>query len=188
MEVRPLSRDDIITALYWRNQHPETTRTAFMLNGDQQLQYYEQVICDRDSDTRYVGFWDEVKNVYPEDHVLYGPETLDAFVAYGGIENIEWENSRGEVSLIVNPKYQKKGYGKKCVNLILKMAFGQLNLNSIYGECYEGGSPDFWKHTLSDWIKDNTDYKVYFTKLCKTKYYNGRYWDSLYFSVWSKDE
>jgi len=163
MILKPLSREDILRVLEWRHLIPETLRTPFMLNENQQLDYYEKVLSNRCSSTKYLGFWINTK-----------------FIGSGGIENIINEYRIGELSLIVNPDFRGKGYGRKCVRLIIDQAFNYLNLENIWLECYKCANYQFWEKILNE-LKD--EYNIYTTWLPNRKYFAGKYYDSLYGNI-----
>ena len=95
----------------------------------------------------------------------------------GGITNIEWENRLGEISLIIAPKYQGRNLGSESVDLLIKEAFERMNLKTVFGECYKcNPATGFWNLVIAK-------YNAYSTVLPNTKYFDGRYHDSLYFSI-----
>lgn len=147
----------------WRNQIPETLRTPYFLTREQQEDYYLNTICDRRGTTRYFAFVDHE----------------DKTIGMGGIENIIWESRIGEISLIVKPDLRGKGYGKEIVDSILEMAFKQINLDHVFGECYMCGNIDFWNKMIKK-------YGASHAVLPARKYFDGKYWDSMYFTF-SKD-
>jgi RimJ/RimL family protein N-acetyltransferase len=158
MELKVLKRSDMPLILEERNNVLETLRTPFPLTLEQQFEYYDKVICDRNGTTRYFGIYDN------ED-----------FIGYGGLEHISQYNRDAEISVLIFSKYRQKGYGAKAVDLILDYGFSFLNLNFIYGEVYACANQGFWKKIIDKYKADNTVLPV-------RKYYNGRYWDSLYFT------
>lgn len=162
LELSALTLDNALTVLPWRNAAMETLRTPMMLTREQQEEWYRDVICDRRSSTRYWALWAQMG--------LYS-----MFVGYGGIENIEWENRRGEISLLIGPDYRGMGYGREAVRLFLDRAFNYLNLETVWGESYMCGHPDFWRRCVED-------YNGQSTRLPRRKYYGGSYHDSLYFT------
>ena len=170
MELRPLTESDMEQVRVWRHDVPNVLRTPYMLTEEMQQDYYERVICNRDSSTRYWGLWDEVPDV---------PWELDEFIGYGGIENISWENGNGEISLLISPDYRGKGYGKQAVGLFLDQAFNNLRLEHIYGECYECGPWRFWNSMALIYSKATRDLACW---LPARKYYQGEYHDSYYFT------
>jgi RimJ/RimL family protein N-acetyltransferase len=64
-----------------------------------------------------------------------------------GIVNISLENRSAEISIIINPTKQGTGYGKRSVDMLLDKGFNELNLENIYGECYENSAHvGFWEN------------------------------------------
>jgi len=166
MILKPLCLDDMELIRDWRNGIPETLRTPYMLTEEMQEDYYRDVICDRNSNTRYWAF------------CLKGECMV---MGYGGIENIRWENRQGEISILIAPDYRGKGYGAEGVELILNQAFMYMNLDRIYGECFHSSV------AVEFWIKMVAEYRGFQTSLPDRKYFNGTYWSSFYF-MFSKEE
>ncbi len=172
MILKPLSLDDMETIRIWRNGCRETLRTPYMLTREMQEDYYHKVICDRNSTTRYWGFWMRCTGTGPGQGEV---TTYETFIGYGGIEHIEWENSRGEISLLIGPTHRGKGYGAKAVQSILNEAFYHLGLHRVYGECYYSTT------AVCFWQKMVEKYEAFWHPLPDTKYHQGTYWDSYYF-------
>lgn len=162
LELRALGLSDMEMIRGWRAGAMETLRTPMMLTREQQEAWYRDVICDRRSLTRYWGLW-----------APSGQYSM--FVGYGGIENIEWENRRGEISLLIGPDYRGRGYGREAVRLFLDRAFNYLNLDWVWGECYMCGHPEFWRRCAEE-------YGGLTQVLRARKFYAGDYRDSLYFT------
>ena len=169
--LRALELSDMEPIRIWRNQHLDILRTPFALTKEQQEDWYKNEICNRQSKSR---FWAVVKNTYKLDGKIVGD-----CVGYGGIENIQWENSLGEISLLIGPEYQGKGYGIKAAKEILRKAFQELNLKTVYAECYENNkATKFWDKVFNGCFQ---------TILPNRKYYNGVYFNSIYYSMDAKD-
>lgn len=187
MKLTTLTREQCQQVRIWRNDEPQFLRTPYLLTKEMQDEFYDEVVCNRDSKHRYFGIMDDIKysaveaadnrkcGIYPEDG-LY-PE----FIGMVGLTNIEWENGTAEISLIINPEYRRQGKGKEAVKLLLDEAFKQLRLYSVYGEVYKCGNVDFWKHIIQEygptWVEHYT-----WVQLADRKYYNGKHWDSIWFS------
>jgi RimJ/RimL family protein N-acetyltransferase len=152
--------------IQWRNDRIETLRTPYFLNTDMQEDFYKNVISNKNSNHRYFAIENNYNN----------------FVAFGGITNIQHENSIAEISLIVNPGYIQKGYGAESAECLLKHAFGNMNLYNIYGECYKCNETG-----VKFWEKLTDKYNGYKTILPRRKFYNNAYWDSLYFNINKND-
>lgn len=152
MKFKELSLEDIEQVRQWRNQQLSMLRTSFPLTKEMQADFYHNVVCNRQANSRYWGIWE------------------DDFIGMAGIENIQWENRLGEISLILDPEYQDRA--EQALRLILNEGFNDLNLENIYTEVY-CCSPhfDFWMTN-----ELNADKVV----LPKRKYWDGTYYDSLY--------
>lgn len=174
MILQPLTADDMEMIRAWRHDVPETLRTPYMLTREMQQDYYQRVICNRDSHTRYWGLWDN----FPHEYDDLDPDDLDykGFLGYGGIENISWENGNGEISLLIRPDLRGRGYGTQAVDLFLDRAFGAMRLETVYGECYYCGPVEFWKKIVDR-------YGAYDTILPRRKFWDNQYHDSYYFSI-----
>lgn len=165
MELGVLSREDCEKIRLWRNEQMIHLRTPFLLTKEMQEDFYRDVVCNRNSPHRYWGVVD--KNL----------------LGITGITNIQWENSIGEITLVLDPKQTKQGYGEEAVGLILDKAFNYLNLKTVCGECYMcNPAYDFW---LKIYRKYSNSLKYIY--LPNRKFYKGKHYDSFYFSI-DRDE
>lgn len=168
-----LSADDMEPIRKWRNaglQH--TLRTPYLLTAEQQMEWYKNEICNRESHTRYwaIRIDMEVKGYEAQ------PPTIPVLLGYGGIERIEWENSRGEISLLIRPDQQRQGHGSWAAGEFLRRAFEYLNLNSVYGECYTcSPAIPFWEKMVDGWNGTKTVHP-------DAKYHDGLYYPSMFFT------
>jgi len=157
--LRALCIEDMEPIRKWRNACLDTLRTPFPLTKEQQEDWYRREICDRNSRSR---FW-----AIEDGH--------GKLVGYGGIENIQWENSIGEISLLIDPEQHGKGYGRAAANDILMTAFQELNLHQVYAECYMNNpAAGFWDKMFDGGEK---------TVLRERKRCCGNYYNSWYYSL-----
>ncbi len=168
MEFRELSIADCELVRQWRNQNLEALRTPYALTKEMQEQFYKDVICNRNARARYWGIWIEDK-------------VSSTFVGMCGLENIEWENSLAEISIIMRPDMRGRGFGEKAVNELLMKGFYVLGLKTIWGECYH------CNEAISFWEKIASRYKATIQTLPNRKFYNGLYSNSMYFSFDKED-
>jgi RimJ/RimL family protein N-acetyltransferase len=153
MIMQPIFISDYPQICQWREQARETLRTSGFVS---------------DSDT---GFLDDPKHNY------LGFYDKDGLLAFGGLTNIQWENRLTEISLIVNPDNKRSGIGSDCVDMLLDEAFNKMNLKTVTGECYLcNPGIDFWYRVIEK-------YNGRKTILPNRKFWNGKYYDSLYFSI-----
>jgi RimJ/RimL family protein N-acetyltransferase len=160
--LRALDVGDMEHIRLWRNESLDTLRTPFPLTKEQQEDWYRSEVCDRRSRSRFFAIED-------------GSNIL---VGYGGIENIQWENSIGEISLLISPRYRGKSMGTLAASEILREAFWGMNLHTVYAECYSNNKAvGFWRRIfVRDWGGSETI-------LPNRKYCQGQYFDSHYFSA-----
>jgi RimJ/RimL family protein N-acetyltransferase len=167
---------DVVTAgdcekiRQWRNQIPETLRTPFKNTYEQQLDFYTNVLCNKSSPHKY---WGIFINTEPSVKTSW---QMNKLIGMGGITNIQWENGLGEISLILGAEFTGKGFGNQALKLLLDMGFNQLRLNNIFGECYKCNK------NIGFWKKQIAKYNATAVILPARKYYNGEYYDSLYFN------
>jgi len=107
------------------------------------------------------------------------PEEM--FIGMGGLTGIQWENRLAEISLIIDPALREKGYGEKSVDLLLDAAFNQMGLNCVYGECYSCNEARVFWGKIAD--KYNGNKMI----LRARKFWQGKFWDSLYFDILKKE-
>lgn len=156
-----LKKEDMKYILEERNKTIGVLRTPFMLTLEQQMEFYNNICCNRNSKSRYFA----VRKKHFQE-----------IIGMVGLENIEFENGIGEISIIVGAGYTGVGVGDKAVEAILNYGFNSLRLQSIYGECYKCNT------NIEFWIKQVKKYNEYSTILPNRKFLNGEYFDSLYFN------
>ena len=162
MKLSNVELKDVEKIRVWRNKNLQALRTPFPLTKEMQEDFYNNIISNRKSNNR---FW-----------AIRGDSSQWSFIGMIGIVNIEWENSIGEISILIDPSERKKGIGKKAIEILLNQGFYFLNLYNIYGECYK------CNESIHFWEKICAEYKAYSTILPSKKYYNGEYYDSMYFN------
>lgn len=178
MKLQSLNLEECQQVRLWRNAALETLRTPYPLTAQMQEDFFRDVVNNRNSPHRY---WSIVlSSEVPITGII--TTNFNTLVGMAGLTFIEWENRQAEISLIINPKLQGKGYGKKAVHLILDQAFNYMNLELVYGECYFSnlGGIKFWEKIVKR-------YKGFQGSIRKGKYWNGKSSQSLYFDI-SKEE
>lgn len=171
MYLRVLELVDMEKIRQERNDLPPgILRTPYLLTEEMQLGWYYQEVTNRDSRTRY---WAIEASEWLEEVRI----EVEEMVGYGGIENIEWENRCGELSIMLFSKYHKKGYGKEAVEMFLHEAFNHLGLETVYAEVYECNP------NLGFWEKLATP-RAY---LPRRKLLNGIYYGSHYYVFGRED-
>lgn len=173
MILKAISLSDLEKVREWRNKQISMLRTPFPLTSEQQSEFYKNVICNRQSNGR---FWGIYLKDFPTKFSTTEYITPIEFIGMTGIENIQWENRLGEISLLLNPKHSTNENLYKALTQILYKGFMCLNLENIYTEVYEC-SPfkDFWLNYINTCGINNT-----VNILPNRKYCIGRYWNSFY--------
>lgn len=167
MKLTAPTREDVQRVREWRNDEPQFLRTPYLLTEEMQDGFYNNVICNRDSNHRYFSIYaDYVDN--------------SMFIGFGGLTNIEWENGCAEISLIINPEYRGKGHGRAAVDLLLGQGFDRMRLETIYGEVYHCGNFGFWRKVVDS-------YGGYRTELIGRKFHDGKIYGSDWFAITQKD-
>jgi hypothetical protein len=198
MKLKALSLSDCEQAREWRNSDLSMNRTPFLLTPEMQSKFYQEVICNRQANARYWGIWEEIKkecdSYFPnlsrrvQEEMPKTKTTSNIFIGMGEITNISLENRNGEIGLLMHSGYTY--IAEQAIDLILKQGFNYLNLDNIYGEVYECSAYyDLWKgiyRQYGDWKPTyNHPYSCEcgMIKLPNRKYWQGKYYSSLYFNV-----
>lgn len=99
----------------------------------------------------------------------------DGFLAgYGGVQHIQWESRIGELSLLMDPGVAHMR--AEALDLILTYAFETMRLDTVYAEVYECNHDLVWWQYVAGGPECTT------ARLPNRKWYQGKYWDSLYIS------
>lgn len=122
MYFKAVELSDMEQIRKWRNEQMSMLRTSYMLTKEMQEQFFKEVICNRNTNSRFWGVWvdDKIGNT---------------FVGMAGLENIQWENRIAEISIITNP--EKFHFIPNILEELMKVAFAELNLIVIHTEVYE---------------------------------------------------
>ena len=162
MKLEALRREDMSKLLEWRNAFPEAWRDPRPTTITQQYEWFDSSVS-HSNNGRYWGFYE-----------------VGHFRAQSEITSIIWESRIGEIGLIVDPKLRKLGMGKDLLLATLTQAWNTLNLKTVWGECYEcNDACNFWMKCVKEW-------NGYLTILKNRKYWNGKFYDSIYFS-WDRE-
>jgi RimJ/RimL family protein N-acetyltransferase len=168
MQLTALTKENCEQVREWRNLDISIYRTSYFFTRKMQENFYNNVICNRNSEHRY---WAVTNNRLVDNDGW----TTD-FIGMVGLTNISLENRNAELSIVINPELHKQGYGSKALELLLKKGFYELNLENIYGEAYLC-NPNF-----GFWDSIIRKYKIYYVTLPGRKYWNGKYHDAVYFN------
>ena len=173
MKLAPLSLNDLETIRGWRNEARETLRTPFPLAEGMQTEFYRDVICRRDAPHRYWGLVGDGDDADKAEEAIIGH-----LLGIGGLTFIQPENGIAEISLLIDPELTGKGLGAAAVDCLLEEAFDRMRLCTVVGEVYASNSAgmEFWKKIVA-----NHDGE--WTTLPRRKWWAGRLWPSMYFTL-----
>ena len=159
MQLTCLTKADCELIRIWRNKDISVYRTAYLITEDMQADFYKDVISNRKSDCRFWAVLDD-----------------QVFIGMVGLVNISLENRNAEISIVIDPELRQSGKGKEALELLLDKGFNEVNLDTIYGECYYNNPGiRFWENMIKK-------FHGIFTELKARKYSLGMYHDSLYFT------
>jgi len=105
---------------------------------------------------------------------MYGIRDGNNLVGVCGLTSIDWVNRRAEFSLYIASEYQGNGYGEAALRLLVEHGFNVLNLNSIWGEAFDG-NPAINMFKKVGFIEEGRRRQFYFRE--------GKYIDAILFSL-----
>jgi len=153
----------------WRNEDISAARTPFLLTEAMQRDFYRDVVSNRDSVHRYWAVRADASQVVND---MTGAKymKLSHLAGIAGLTNIEWENGRAEVALMIGRDYRGNGYGIEAFNEIKKWAFERMRLHTIYA-CVYGNNPD-----IVDWWLHRDPFHA--TNYPAGKFWKGEFWST----------
>jgi len=96
-------------------------------------------------------------------------EVEDKIIGELKLNNIRWFNRKAELSLLIAPEYQKKGYGTDVIKTLINYTFNSMNLHRLEAEVIEFNEASIKLIEKLGFIKEGT--------LREAKYSNGSYYD-----------
>lgn len=120
--LRALEREDIDRFLVWFND-PEVTEHLSVylpLSRAQEERWFDAQLDDA-------------------DQIVLAVETADGrHIGNVGLHHIDRKNSHAELGIVIGEKdCWNRGYGTDAVHVLLRFAFGELNLNRVYLRVFE---------------------------------------------------
>lgn len=162
-----LSLEDVQRVRQWRNQDLAGLRTPYPLTREMQDEFYRDVVNNRNSQNRY---W----------AVARADSNGRGLLGMAGLTDVSYINGSAEISLIVDPGFHRHGVGTEAVAQVLRHAFDRMRLLTVFGEVYLcNPAVEFWKKIVSE-------HSGYITTLPNRKFWAGRLWNSLYFSIYKE--
>lgn len=76
--------------------------------------------------------WIEFHNNKPDEALFLIENNEKQVIGHVGLYNIDSRVRKAEFAILIDEKFQGKGVGTACTEFMIKMGFGELNLNKIY--------------------------------------------------------
>lgn len=174
IKLKRINKTNLLNSLDWREEELSGLRTSQFILDIEQEKFYESLHKRKD-----IILFSIVKEGKCGDDLANMQHP--GVIGIGGFVNINQSNRNAEISLIVNPIHRTLGYGNACLRVLLNYAFNIMNIKNVYGEVYFSNKHfPFWKKFIDK-------YNLFSTTLPERKYFNGTYYDSLYFNVKNGD-
>lgn len=167
--LRRIERDDLPDLLNWRNDPSlmKYFRQVSELSEAEHLNWFEKMQLDKSVEMFKVDAFDRCYTT----------------IGVCGLTSIDYINSRAEFSLYIAPEFQREGYGKQALNLLLDQAFNKFNLHLVWGESFEY-NPAREMFKKMGFIEEGARRDFY--------YKDGRYIDAYLYSItreeWTKQK
>ena len=126
--LKAVQDEDIESIRLWRNIQIGVLRQQFPISREQQVSYYSNKI------------FPTMREETPAN-ILMSLYRRDELIGYGGLVHLSWQDSRGEISFLLNPEFtqDKRLYKEKhliFLKLVADLAFTDLSLNKIFTETW----------------------------------------------------
>ena len=121
------------------------------------------------------------KSIRPVDvpsEITFRIEKEDELIGEIRIKNIKWYNRKAELSLMIAPIHQGKGYGTDALEKIIEYAFNTMNFYRLEAEVIDFNEP-------SKKLVEKCGF-VFEGRLREAKYVNGKYYDILRYGLLKK--
>lgn len=169
-----LSREDVELVRHWRDSCLETLRTSYRLSKEQQIGFYNELVYSKHL-SRYWALKVDAEEL--QKQITKGLN-ITQLVGMGGLQNIEWENRRAEISLIIDPVHKGKGFGQQAVDLLLDQAFNYMGLLHVWGEVYDTN-----EKSKQFWLKIIKKYNGFTAFHPAAKFWKGLHYSALWFQI-----
>lgn len=93
--------------------------------------------------------------------------------------NIDHKNQNSETGVYIMPDFQKKGYAKESLNLMLRFAFLELNMHKVYASIYDFNLASSKLFESVGFTPESVVKEVFYTQ--------GRFADKHVYSIVKKD-
>jgi len=157
LKLRPVRREDLELFLQWRNESPSGLRTGHRpLTSLNQEEFFKKLSFDNDM-------------------IVFTACVNEEPIGYVQLYPIDWKNRKAEVGVIMGRKHQGQGLGEEALRLTVDYGFRMLGMNKLYAEIYE-------YNEQSIKLFEKIGFKLE-GKLREHHYWNGKFHDSLIYSI-----
>ena len=163
ISYRQIERGDLGLLRDWRNQEDirRCTREYRLLNMINQEDWFESISRDRNNE-------------------MYLMSIDLASVGVCGLCHIDWVNRNAEVSLYVGPEnMRRQGIGAKMLRFLEVKAFDEFNLHKLWAEIFSNNTPSMKLFRKYGYVEEG--------RLKEQIFKGGKYWDSVFFSLYRED-
>ena len=166
--IVPLRYEDRFDIMKWRNEQIYHLRQARPLTEEDQQRYFDTVVAK---------LYDNPK---PEQILFSYLENGDC-IGYGGLVHINWIDSNGEISFVMNTALEIDDFARHWSNFLIllkEMAFKDLSLHKIYTYAF-----DLRPHLYAVLESNGFQREATLKEHCS---FNGEYKDVVLHSLWNK--
>ncbi|WP_428225480.1 GNAT family N-acetyltransferase [Flavobacterium sp.] len=101
------------------------------------------------------------------------------FIGFLGHYRIQWAHSRSEIGYMFLPEAQGKGYATEAVELIVKYGFEQMKMHSLEAVIDPANTGSARVLEKNHFVKE--------AHIRENEFFEGKYWDSVIYSLLKKD-
>lgn len=114
---------------------------------EKDLIYLKEIINDPDSEKCVLGWSRPVSTTQQEgwfkkidnetSNIRFAIESANQFIGTCILSNIDWKNRCVGINIKLLEQYRKNGYGKECIQLLVKYCYEEINMNRIEANILE---------------------------------------------------
>lgn len=122
ISIVPIRMEDRHAIMKWRNEQIYHLRQAQPLTKEDQDKYFNEVIS-------------KIFEQEKPSQILFSYLENDICIGYGGLVHINWTDKNAEISFVMDTSLEKEYFDlhwSNFLNLIAKVAYGELVLHKIY--------------------------------------------------------
>lgn len=101
------------------------------------------------------------------------------FLGFLGHYRIQWEHSRSEIGYMLLPEAQGIGYATEAIQLIVKYGFEQMNMHSLEAVIDPANAGSARVLEKNKFVKE--------AHIRENEFFEGKYWDSVIYSLLETD-